>query len=108
MTYSVMFDYKIYNMGNVDRCLKNLGPRSWLMLEAAGIPSAHQLRKVGSVAAYVEVKKAGQKPSLNLLWALEGALTDRDWKQVAKDERMCLSYGSWIDSAARRRTCSPS
>jgi DNA transformation protein len=27
---------------------------------------------------------------LNLLWAIEGALTDRDWKEVAKNDRLSL------------------
>jgi len=29
-------------------------------------------------------------PSLSLLWALEGALTDRDWKEVARKDRTSL------------------
>lgn len=57
---------------------RNLGPRSREMLAKAGIVSEAQLRTLGAVAAYVAVKRAGGKPSLNLLWALEGALTDRD------------------------------
>lgn len=72
------------------RKLRNLGKASSQMLEAAGIQSESQLRAMGSVAAYVAVKKAGCTPSLNLLWALEGALTDRDWKEVSRDDRMSL------------------
>ena len=70
--------------------LKNLGPRSQEMLAAAGIKSENQLRKMGSAAAFVAVKRAGCTPSLNLLWAIEGALTDRDWKEVAKNDRLSL------------------
>jgi len=60
------------------------------MLEAAGIRSEDQLRAMGSVAAFAAVKQAGGKASLNLLWALEGALTDRDWKKVAREDRTSL------------------
>ena len=45
---------------------------------------------MGAAAAFVAIKRAGLKPSLNLLWALEGALTDRDWRQVANDDRLSL------------------
>jgi DNA transformation protein len=33
---------------------------------------------------------AGNTPSSNLLWAREGALTDRDWKEVAREDRTSL------------------
>ena len=70
--------------------LRNLGPRSAKMLAKAGIISNKALRALGSVAAFLAVKRAGCSPSLNLLWALEGALTDRDWKEVARDDRLGL------------------
>ncbi len=70
--------------------LRNLGKASSQMLLSAGIESEKQLRELGAVAAYVAVKAAGCKPSLNLLWAIEGALTDRDWKEVSRDERTSL------------------
>ena len=60
------------------------------MLAAAGIKTEGQLREKGSAAAFVAVKRAGCTPSLNLLWAIEGALTDRDWKEVAKNDRLSL------------------
>ena len=70
--------------------LKNLGKCSQEMLAAAGMNSEAQLRAKGSAAAFVAVRRAGCKPSLNLLWALEGALTNRDWKDVAKNDRLSL------------------
>jgi DNA transformation protein len=72
------------------RNLRNLGPQSEKLLTAAGIKTALQLRALGSAAAFVAVKRAGGAPSLNLLWAMEGALTDRDWKDVAKNDRLSL------------------
>lgn len=70
--------------------LRNLGETSSQMLLSAGIGSDEQLREMGAVAAYLSVKATGCKPSLNLLWAIEGALTDRDWREVSRDERMSL------------------
>jgi DNA transformation protein len=69
---------------------RNLGPASSSMLLAAGIRSEQQLRELGVVAAYLTVKASGTKPSLNLLWAIAGALTDRDWKEVSRVERTAL------------------
>jgi len=70
--------------------LRNLGEASAKMLAAAGITTEAELRRRGAAAAFVAVKRAGGKPSINLLWAIEGALTDRDWKDVAKTERLSL------------------
>lgn len=70
--------------------LRNLGKASSQMLLSAGIHSEEQLRDMSSVSAYIAVKAAGCRPSLNLLWAIEGALTDRDWKEVSRDERTSL------------------
>jgi DNA transformation protein len=36
------------------------------------------------------VQAAGQRPSLNLLWGLEGALTGVPWREVARLERTRL------------------
>jgi DNA transformation protein len=70
--------------------LPNLGPKSQQMLERAGVRSYEQLRGLGSVAAFVRVKQSGVEPSLNLLWALEGALTGLPWQVVARDHRASL------------------
>jgi DNA transformation protein len=70
--------------------LRNLGPQSAKMLRKAGIVSNNELRSLGSIAAYLAVKRVGCSPSINLLWALEGALTDRDWKEVARKDRLSL------------------
>lgn len=40
--------------------------------------------------AYAQVKASGANASLNLLWALEGALTDLPWQVVAKEHRLSL------------------
>jgi len=70
--------------------LSNLGSKSQAMLQAAGISSVGQLRELGSVRAFSRVKASGANASLNLLWALEGALTDLPWQQVAREHRLSL------------------
>ena len=72
------------------RRLRNLGPTSAAMLAAAGIGSEAELRRLGAVGAYLAVLRSGQPGNLNLLWTLEGALADRDWRAVARDDRLRL------------------
>lgn len=70
--------------------LANLGPKSRHMLQSVGICTVAQLRQTGSIAAYGAIKQAGLPASLNLLWALEGALTRQSWQVVARDHRTSL------------------
>jgi DNA transformation protein len=70
--------------------LRNLGKVSSEMLLSTGIRSEEHLRTMGAVSAYRAVEAAGIRPSLNLLWALEGALSDRDWRFVSRVERTAL------------------
>lgn len=80
--------------------LRNLGPQSAKMLAKAGIVSNEELKALGSVAAFLAVKRAGCSPSYNLLWALEGALTDQDWKEIARKDRLNLLIQ--LDDAERK------
>jgi DNA transformation protein and related proteins len=70
--------------------LRNLGPQSQAMLRKAGITQWAQLQQMGSVSAYVLVKQHSPQASLNLLWALEGALSNVHWQVVARDHRTSL------------------
>jgi DNA transformation protein len=70
--------------------LPNFGPKSQQMLAKAGIKTIEQLRDLGAVRAFVQVKRAGTNASLNLLWAMEGALSGRHWQDVAKHDRLRL------------------
>jgi DNA transformation protein and related proteins len=70
--------------------LPGLGPKSLAMLAAAGIRNRIDLERLGSVRAYLRVKATGQNASLNLLWAMEGALTGQHWRVVARQERTRL------------------
>jgi DNA transformation protein and related proteins len=70
--------------------LKSLGPKSQEMLARAGITSISQLSKIGSVPAYVMAKRANCNVSINLLWALESALSGVPWHEVARLHRTSL------------------
>lgn len=70
--------------------LPNLGPKSAAMLTDAGITSVQQLRKMGAVAAYAKVRRVSKNASLNLLWALEGAISQTPWQVVAREHRTSL------------------
>ena len=67
--------------------LRNIGPKSAAWLRQVGLRSAGDLVAAGSVQAFLKVKRAGFKPSLNLLYALEGALLDCHWQQLPEDRR---------------------
>ena len=70
--------------------LPGLGPKSQEMLNRAGITSIDQLRKLGSVEAYVLVKRTNKGVSLNMLWGLESAITGQAWQEIAKLHRTSL------------------
>lgn len=70
--------------------LPNLGPKSQQILAQAGIHTLVQLRQLGAVASYARCKRTGAKVSLNLLWALEAALTGLSWQAVAREHRASL------------------
>lgn len=70
--------------------LRNLGPKSEAMLAAVGIHTPAELAARGSLDAFIALKRSGQSTSLNALWAIEGALTDRDWRQVIREDKLHL------------------
>lgn len=64
------------------RQLRNLGPASAGWLVAVGIHTLADLRAAGAAETWRRVFEAGRNPSLNLLWALEGALRDEHWGEL--------------------------
>lgn len=62
--------------------LRNLGPASTRWLNAIGVYARRDLEKLGAVDAYAILKAQGYKASLNLVYAIEGALRDCDWKRL--------------------------
>jgi len=66
------------------------GPASCAMLTRAGINDIAEIAAIGSVAAYRRTKAVNPNASLNLLWAIEAALSGRDWRVVAREDRLRL------------------
>ncbi|MFT5286639.1 MAG: DNA transformation protein [Planctomycetota bacterium] len=62
--------------------LRGLGAVTERWLKAVGVCTRGDLEAAGSLATYMAVLKDGQKASLNLLWTLEGALLDLDWRKI--------------------------
>jgi DNA transformation protein and related proteins len=67
--------------------LRGLGPASVQMLASVGITSAAQLRKADLYQLYARIKAGYPRTSINLLYAMMGAVDDVDWRDVAKDRR---------------------
>jgi DNA transformation protein len=77
------------------RDLRNLGPKTEKMLAQIGIRTVTELRRRGAVHTYHELRRAQVTSSLNLLWALAGALEPwpegRHWREIARgDARLSL------------------
>lgn len=83
--------------------LPNLGAVSARRLAEAGIGSVAALRRLGAVEAWRRVRAHWPGASLNLLWALEGALTGRGWQEVARTERTRLLMALDDDRRSTRR-----
>lgn len=67
--------------------LRNIGPKSAAWLRQTGVRTQEDLEAVGALAAFVRVKRAGFKPSLNLLYALEGAILGCHWQEIPDERR---------------------
>jgi len=80
--------------------LRNLGPRSAAMLARAGIDAPAKLRRAGAMAAFRRTRRVVPGVSLNLLYALVGALEDRDWREVRRTDRVALLLA--IDDGERQ------
>jgi hypothetical protein len=67
--------------------LRNLGPKSAAWLRQVGLRTLDDLAATGPVEAYMRVRRAGFRPGLNLLYAIEGALKDTHWQEVPEARR---------------------
>lgn len=65
----------------------SVGPKSAAWLRQVGIRTHDDLAAVGAVGAFVKCKRAGFKPSLNLLYSLEGVLLGCHWQKVPEARR---------------------
>ena len=67
------------------RDMRNLGPAIERMLTEVGIATPDALRAAGAAEAFRRLTGRGGA-SRNALHAMEGALGDRDWRDVARDD----------------------
>ena len=67
--------------------MRNIGPKSAAWLRQVGLHTEADLVSAGPVDAFMRVRRAGFKPSLNMLYALEGALRDCHWQEVPEARR---------------------
>ncbi|HEX5755541.1 MAG TPA: TfoX/Sxy family protein [Arenimonas sp.] len=79
--------------------LRNIGPKSAAWLRQTGIRTQEDLEAVGALDAFIRVKRAGFKPSLNLLYALEGAIRGCHWQDIPDERRSELVLAADAASA---------
>ena len=70
--------------------LRNIGPKSAAWLRQVGLRTQEDLEGVGAVEAFIRVKRAGFRPSLNLLYAMQGALDDCHWTELGEETKSAL------------------
>ncbi|MBN8887057.1 MAG: TfoX/Sxy family protein [Rudaea sp.] len=80
--------------------IRNVGPKSAAWLRQVGVRTQEDLVRLGAVEAFMKVKRAGFRPSLNLLYALEGALVDCHWADLPDERKAALLAGAEAAEAA--------
>jgi DNA transformation protein and related proteins len=66
--------------------MKNLGPKSTEWLTSIGIFTIEDVEKIGVVETYKRVKAAyPEKVSLNMLYGLQAAVMNINWKDLPLD-----------------------
>lgn len=70
--------------------IRNVGPKSAAWLRQVGIRTPEDLARIGAVEAFLKVKRAGFRPSLNLLYSMAGALADCHWAELPDERKKAL------------------
>lgn len=70
--------------------IRNVGPKSAAWLRQVGVRTLEDLRAVGVIETFMKVKRAGFRPSLNLLYAMQGALDDCHWADLPEEVKQGL------------------
>lgn len=85
--------------------LLNIGPKSAAWLRQVGVRSVDDLKRLGAVGAFLKVKRAGFRPSLNLLYALAGAELGVHWTALSAEQKnaMVLEVNAAEDAQALRK-----
>jgi DNA transformation protein len=76
--------------GKAIREFPGLGPKSEAMLAQADITAFGQLKALGAARAFAMVRRSPAKPSLNLLWGMESAISGVPWQTIARQNRLAL------------------
>jgi len=84
-------------MSSRDVKIRNVGPKSAAWLRQVGVRTTEDLARIGPVEAFLKVKRAGFRPSLNLLYSMAGALADCHWAELPEDRKQELL--STLDAA---------
>jgi hypothetical protein len=82
--------------------IRNVGPKSAAWLRQVGVRTIEDLRNVGVIETFMKVKRAGFRPSLNLLYAMQGALSDCHWADLPAEVKTSL-----VQSAGLAETTNP-
>lgn len=86
--------------------MRNLGKVSAEWLAAIGVRTEAELREMGAVNAYRLLVLRGYNPTLNLVWAIEGALQGVLWTKISAETKARLraeleapwDARDWIDA----------
>lgn len=70
--------------------IRNVGPKSAAWLRQVGVRTTEDLARIGPVEAFLKVKRAGFRPSLNLLYSMAGALDDCHWAELPEARKQEL------------------
>jgi TfoX-like protein len=71
--------------------MKKIGPKSKQWLAEIGIYTIKDLRMAGSITTYKILKERyPKKVSLNLLWGLEAAIRNVDWRELTAADKQEL------------------
>lgn len=88
--------------------LPGLGPKSRDMLARIGIHTAAQLQAADPFAVYASLHASVPGISLNLLYGLIGAIENRPWQDIAREQRtdILLRLDAMGIAPGKRRTTS--
>lgn len=70
--------------------IRNVGPKGAAWLRQVGVRTQDDLVQLGPVDAFMKVKRAGFRPSLNLLYSLAGAIENCHWASLPDERKRAL------------------
>jgi TfoX C-terminal domain len=80
--------------------IRNVGPKSAAWLRQVGVRTQEDLQRLGPVEAFMKVKRAGFRPSLNLLYALASAIENCHWADLPDERKTALVLAAESAEAA--------